>query len=99
MNLAQRLEKLAQRKADEEAAAEQQEEDMYENGYEEPAMDTSEAIQPESSRTLRNVGRGNEMKKLRGNMETGDDDEDVTEEAEEECAEDEGFTCRQFFFI
>jgi hypothetical protein len=95
MNLAQRLDELAQRKAEEEAAAEQ-DEDGVENGYEDDIVESRQSVEHGSHGRTRSIGRGNEMKNTRGNMETQDDEEEEDmEEGQQEYVEDdaEGNTC------
>ena len=85
MNLAQRLGEVAQRKAEEEAN-EQEDEDVYENEYncEEVGM------QSRQGGRSRNIGRGNEVKNTRGNGEAQDDEEEEDMQEEEENGEEDG---------
>ena len=97
MNLAQRLGEVAQRKADEQAD-EEEEEDVYEdeNEYEEVRMQSRQGIHGGRSR---NIGRGNEVKSTRGNVETQDDDneEDMEEVDENDDEDNEGNTSTLFY--
>ncbi len=90
MNLAQRLDELAQHKAEEEAADEE-EDDVYEDEHEDRVVESRQSIQHGSrDGRSRNIGRANEMKSTRGNVKTQDDDEeaDMEEEVDEESVKD-----------
>ena len=91
MNLAQRLDELAQLKAAEETAATEQEDDIDENGYEDHMVESRQRVERASRGRSRHIGRGNEVKNTREKVETHDDDDDdeiMEEELEENDAED-----------
>ena len=88
MNLAQRLDELAQFKAAEEAAATEEEDDIDENGYEDHMEESRQSVERASRGRSRHIGRGNEVKNTREKVETHDDDEIMEEELEENDAED-----------
>ena len=90
MNLAQRLDELAQFKAAEEAAATEEEDDIDENGYEDHMEESRQSVERASRGRSRHIGRGNEVKNTREKVETHDDDDDeiMEEELEENDAED-----------
>lgn len=72
IHLAQRLEELAQQKAEQEAEVEQEDE-IYEGGYEDHMVESRQSAQSGPHGRSRNVGRTNELKDTRDNMETQDE--------------------------
>ena len=86
MNLAQRLDELAQRKAAEEAAAVEQEDDTDENGYEDYVEESK--VERTSRGRSKSIGRGNERKNTRDEVEDDGHEEVMEEEVEENDAED-----------
>ena len=101
MNLAQKLDELAQFKADEEAAAaevEEQDYDVYENGYEDDmAMQQRQNIQSHRKDVRREARNGRSNVETQEDEDMDEEDDDV-EDHEVEDREEEGIVSLCFDF-